>query len=416
MRKAQRWLWTASGVLAMACGSGASGDANDSVPEFTLSPPDPDAMAASPEPAPGDGAGADPGMAPGADDAAGTGGTSETNLPDDTAFEGDTGEPDGVTPSADMQPPADMAPAPDAILDACDVAPVNPNATIQARKLLCFLHSINGKSVLSGQQETSWRNPQDDIDYIFDNTGEYPAILGGDLLYPNGTTDRAIAYWREGGIPMLRYHMGAPPLNDSYDNSMGRADIAAVLTNGTDEHDSFMSKLDYAAGELQQLQDAGAAVLWAPFHESQPNGWFWYAKGSSEQLVQMWRLMFDYLTKTKGINNLVWIFPSSGSPNASIYPGKAYADLAGPDTYGTNQPFTRLYGTARGVFGDNMPIPLHETGTIPDPTAMFDGNAAPWVLFSVWAGYEKSANSVANLQRTYGHERTINRADLPSFD
>ncbi len=360
-------------------------------------------MAANPEPAAID----DPGMAPVGGD---TSAPSEASLPDETPFEAGMPEPGGV------MPPAGMAATPDAILDACDVAPVNPNATIQARKLLCFLHSINGKSVLSGQQETSWRNPQGDITYIFDNTDEYPAILGGDLMYPNGTTDRAIAYWNAGGIPMLRYHMGAPPLNDSYDNSMGNANIGAVLTEGTAQHTSFMSKLDFAADELQRLEDAGAAVLWAPFHESQPNGWFWYAKGSSDQLVQMWRLMFDYLTETKGLDNLVWIFPSSGNPNASIYPGKAYADLAGPDTYGTNQPFTRLYGNARGVFGDTMPIPLHETGTIPDPGAMFEGNAAPWVLFSVWAGYQRTANSVANLQRTYGHERTINRGDLPSFD
>ena len=87
--------------------------------------------------------------------------------------------------------------------------------------------------MLSGQQETSWSNPQNDINYIRDNTGEFPAILGGDLLYPNGTTDRAIAYWNAGGIPMLRYHMGAPPLGDSYDNSMASSNIAAFGSGRT---------------------------------------------------------------------------------------------------------------------------------------------------------------------------------------
>lgn len=414
-------MWAGSGLLALACGSGGPGGGTESVPRFDLGPSAPDALVPNPaaEGDPGSAATPDQGMAAGAGDTPSD--RVETNLPAGTPLEGATTEPEGMTPGAatppgDASDPAQPGDANTGDLPACGVVPVNPNATAQARNLLCYLYSIYGNFVLSGQQETSWANPQNDIDYIRDNTGEFPAILGGDLLYPNGTTDRAIAYWNAGGIPMLRYHMGAPPLGDSYDNSMGSSNIAAVLTEGTAENRSFMSKLDYAARELQRLEDAGAAVLWAPFHESQPNGWFWYAKGNSEQLIQMWRIMFDYLTQTKGLDNLIWIFPSSGSPNASIYPGTAYSDLAGPDTYARNQPFTQLFRTARGIFGETVPIPLHETGTIPDPEAMFNNNAAPWVLFSVWAGYEMSNNSVADLQRAYTHERTLNRDDLPSFD
>ena len=93
----------------------------------------------------------------------------------------------------------------------CSVSPVNPNATPQARKLLCYLYSLYGKNVLSGQQETSWSNPANDVNWYNTNVGKYPAILGGDYLYPSGTTSRAQAYWNAGGITMIRYHMGAPP-------------------------------------------------------------------------------------------------------------------------------------------------------------------------------------------------------------
>ena len=408
-------MWAGSGLLALACGSGGAADGTDFVPFSDPGPSAPDALVPSPaaEEDPGTTGAPQPGVAAGEGDTAAPSNTSEGSLPAGTPLAGGTTDPEGMTQPGTATPPGD---ATEDGMATCGVVPVNPNATAQAKNLLCYLYSIYGNFVLSGQQETSWSNPQGDIDYIRDNTGEFPAILGGDLLYPNGTTDRAIAYWNAGGIPMLRYHMGAPPLDDSYDNSMGSSNIAAVLTEGTADNRSFMSKLDYAARELQRLEDAGAAVLWAPFHESQPNGWFWYAKGNSDQLIQMWRIMFDYLTQTKGLDNLIWIFPSSGSPNASIYPGTAYSDLAGPDTYARNQPFTQLFGTARGIFGETVPIPLHETGTIPDPEAMFNNNAAPWVLFSVWAGYEMSNNSVADLQRAYTHERTLNRDDLPSFD
>ncbi len=87
------------------------------------------------------------------------------------------------------------------------------------RTSLCYLYSVYGSKVLSGQQETSWSNPQADIDYYVSTVGKHPAILGGDYLYTNGTTSRAQAYWAAGGISMMRYHMGAPPLSDTHDRA-----------------------------------------------------------------------------------------------------------------------------------------------------------------------------------------------------
>ena len=110
-----------------------------------------------------------------------------------------------------------------ATTSACGVVPVDPNATPQAKKLLCYLY-IYGKNVLSGQQETSWSNPAGDMSFYTSSIGKAPAILGGDFLYggpePGHYTSRAQAYWAAGGISMIRYHMGAPPNSDSYANSM----------------------------------------------------------------------------------------------------------------------------------------------------------------------------------------------------
>jgi hypothetical protein len=297
---------------------------------------------------------------------------------------------------------------------SCNVNPVNPNASPQARKLLCYIYSLYGKNVLSGQQETSWSNPANDISWYVTNVGKSPAILGGDYLYPSGTSTRAIAYWQAGGLTMIRYHMGAPPNSDTYENSMLSANITNVLTNGTTENNSFKSKLDYVAAELQKLEDAGAAVLWAPFHEYQPGGWFWWSKGSATQFTQLWQYMYDYLTTTKGLNNILWLAPSSGSPNGSWYPGKSYVDLAGPDTYASNPPFTSLYSSARNVIGATVPIPLHETGVVPQPSTMFP-SAAPWVLWNIWAGYQTSNNSLANIQSAYSSPYTITRDEVPNL-
>ena len=105
------------------------------------------------------------------------------------------------------------------------------------------------------------------------------------------------------------------------------------------------------ATEIQKLKDANVAVLWAPFHEYQPNGWFWWSKGTSAQFIQLWQYMFNYLTTTKGLNNILWLMPFSGSPGAGYSPGKAYVDISGGDTYGSNQPFTSLYASCCNIIG-----------------------------------------------------------------
>jgi hypothetical protein len=302
----------------------------------------------------------------------------------------------------------------------CGAAPINPNATRQARNLLCYLQRQYGHYVLSGQQETSWdRNPDIDVDYINAHTGKYPAIRGADFLYPNGTTTRAQAWWNAGGIPMICYHMGAPRLSDTFANSKTAAPdgIDAVLTPGTASYTSFLGKLDYAAGELQKLQAANVAVLWRPFHEAGGN-WFWWSMEGGAQYVRLWTFMYDYFTNTKGLNNLVWLHPFDGSPPAAFYPGKNYVDIAGADTYANSQPFTSMFNSTRAIVGTTIPIALHENGLMPDPDTMFgSGTKTPCVLFNTWVGtYLTETNAVAYLQTVYASPYTITRDEVPSLN
>jgi hypothetical protein len=308
----------------------------------------------------------------------------------------------------------------------CSVAPVDPNATQQAKNLLCYLYSIYGKKVLSGQQETSWSNPANDISYYTGNSsiGKAPAILGGDFLYTGTgtasqgtTTSRAQAYWAAGGLTMIRYHMGAPPNSDSYANAMLKytsAQCVNVITSGTAENTSYISKLNGIAANLQTLQTAGVPVILALFHETQQMGWFWWSTCSNTQFIALYKYTYNYLMNTKGIHNIIRLMPYSGSPTASYYPGKDFVDLTGGDTYGTNVPFTGLYSTMRGIGGTTIPLTLHETGVVPQPSSMFP-TAAPWLLWNVWAGYETSNNTVATMASAYSSPYTITRDEIPNL-
>jgi beta-mannanase len=328
------------------------------------------------------------------------------------------------------------------------VTPVTPNASTQTKNLLCYLYSLKGNHVLSGQQEANWNANPTDISWYSSNIGKFPAILGSDFLYRDGdscaqvtpSTTRAIAYWNAGGLTMFRYHMGMPGsgLTCSADCFSGGANCAEpttppnaafftnVVTEGTPENTSLKAKLDYVAVQIGAMQAANVPVILAIYHETQPNGWFWWAEtASGPAFVNLWTYTFNYLTKTKGLTNIVWLMPFSGAPSSAFYPGKALADIGGPDEY--SKPTNLLtfnassnYGPAVGVFGGTMPMALHETGAVVQPDSMFP-TAAPWILFNVWATYENTViggfayNTLASMQAAYASQFIVTRDKVPNL-
>ncbi|HEX8627300.1 MAG TPA: glycosyl hydrolase [Catenuloplanes sp.] len=301
----------------------------------------------------------------------------------------------------------------------CSVAPVNPNATPQARRLLCYIASQYGNHILSGQQESTWiGGPDYEMNYIRNTTGKLPAIRALDYGDSKDYASRAIAWWNAGGIPMVGYHMGAPTHPDTYEGTQVRGvSINRTLTPGTAEHTSFMQRLDGAAAELQKLQAAGAAVIWRPFHEA-GGTWFWWSMEGGAQYNRLWNYMYNYFTNTKRLNNLVWLHGYNGSPQASFYPGKQVVDIGGADTYAGNGnygPLTSMYNAVRGIVGGTVPIALHENGPIPDPDQLQSAGAR-WVLFGTWHGTHLTvSNSQDHLRKVYGHAYVVTRDELPNL-
>ncbi len=302
---------------------------------------------------------------------------------------------------------------------ACSTAPVNPNANARARNLLCYVVSQYGNHVLSGQQESTWiGGPEYEMEYIRRNTGRYPAIRSLDYGDSKDFASRAIAWWRAGGIPMIGYHMGAPTKPDTYEGTQMAVSINAVLSPGTAEHASFVQRLDGAAAELKKLKDAGVPAIWRPFHEA-GGTWFWWSKEGGSQYNHLWRFMFDYFTRTRGLDNLIWLHGFNGSPQASFYPGKSYVDIDGADTYAGNgnyDPQKAMYVSNRAVVGSSIPIALHENGPIPDPGRL-QSSGARWVLFNTWHGNHLTvSNSVSHLNTVYNHSYVITRDEVPNLN
>ena len=99
--------------------------------------------------------------------------------------------------------------------------PVNKNATPEARNLLHYLYSINGKYMLAGQHNYN-EQPNRFSDSAFAITGKYPAVWGTDFIW-NGTKDNgpaivteAIKKWKGGSFVTLMWHQGRPTDNPPF--------------------------------------------------------------------------------------------------------------------------------------------------------------------------------------------------------
>lgn len=221
--------------------------------------------------------------------------------------------------------------------------PVNKNANSDAKALLKYLSSIYGNHILSGQQD------QASLDWVTQNIGKTPAILGVDLMdYTESRTsrgasstdvDKAIAFAQRGGIVTFCWHWGAPTgLYDTADHPWYSGfytdatdfNIETALADTTNANYTLLMKdIDSIAVQLKKLQDAGVPVIWRPLHEAE-GAWFWWGAKGPEPAKKLWGILYDRLTNQHGLNNLVWEW---NSVKTEWYPGNNLVDVVSADTY-----------------------------------------------------------------------------------
>jgi len=223
-------------------------------------------------------------------------------------------------------------------------SPANPHANAQTKAVLKYFQSLEGRSnkrLLSGQfSNFGDRANLRLLENIHDQTGHWPAIFGADYAGRGGISSEApnqaaIEYWRQGGLVTLSTHLYNPartnaPAGGLRDNDV---DLNTLLDTRTETHARWLHELDQIAEGLQQLQTNGVVVLWRPFHEM--NGdWFWWDGKDPDTFKKLWRQEFDYFTRTKGLDNLLWVYSPNHRTNTAVYyPGGCYVDLVGLDAY-----------------------------------------------------------------------------------
>lgn len=292
----------------------------------------------------------------------------------------------------------------------------NPNASPEAKALYKYIQAMSGQQILSGQMWSNYAG--DELAYIQTETGKQPAIRGMDFITQsqnNAEVQRAIDWWRSGGIPTIMWHWGAPSKGEGYDASLMTIDINRCFQVGTAEYNAFWSELRLKADLLQRLRDANVPVLWRPFHELNGN-WFWWGKGGSTQFKRLWTTMYNYLVNDRGLNNLIWVLCYTGSPDGNWFPGNQYVDIAGADTYttSTGSQLGMFNATKNATGGNAMPIAYHECGTPPNP----DQCRADGAMWSWWMEWHSS--HLFNLDKNYlrflyNHSLVITKDEVPNI-
>ncbi len=318
-------------------------------------------------------------------------------------------------------------------LVAAVLEPANPNANAKARAILNYFQDLNrrhDKRLLSGQftdtgNSASLRLPNE----IHDLTGQWPALIGvdyadfqkGSLTWetPNQT---ALEYWNQGGLVTVSAHLYNPANPNGGGLRDKGVDLKDLLAPDTETHARWMQELDRLAAGLEQLKRAGVVVLWRPFHEMN-GGWFWWGAKEPETFIQVWHHMFDYFTKTKKLDNLLWVYsPNHGNQTGVYYPGDRYVDLVGLDAYTDFVDTNHIHGYAE-VARLGKPFGLTEFGPhgSRNPPGDYDylrfiagvTNDFPQAVFFMCWNWKWSLARNTHTKELLAHPWIINRADLP---
>ena len=324
----------------------------------------------------------------------------------------------------------------------------DPEATIQAKRLFNYMRDVYGKKIITGQMENAWDDSFNQLQQVYDKTQKYPALMGFDFMNytslgwsaRNKQTERAVSFWNgldyngnqitnNQGIVAFCWHWRNPTASRGKTGSFAPKETSFRIPYDTDknewktdseEYKEIIADLDVIAKELLKLQYAEVPVIWRPMHEGAGNlglygntgtAWFWWGAGNStkyneakkeysvsnnedvcaECYVELWKLMYNYFTKTKGVHNLIWLW---NGQNKKFYPGSEYVDMIGVDIYPRNNDYSSQSSsyTKYANIDITKPVALSECGVIPSLEKM-ESDGAWWSYFMVWNDSKKEENA-----------------------
>ncbi|MBR6420425.1 MAG: beta-mannosidase [Oscillospiraceae bacterium] len=317
----------------------------------------------------------------------------------------------------------------------------DPDAFDNSKRLYKFLRDCYGRYTITGQYCDKGKFGTE-MNLIHEETGEYPAILGLDMIdytpsrvQYGGGTGKAVDYAKDfylnsGGIVTMAWHWNAPDayLINTGDHPWYSGFYAEHCTldldkiaDGTDAagKDALLADIKAIAEAMEPLREAQVPVLWRPLHEAS-GGWFWWGNCKKESYLWLWNLVYDQMVNVYGLHNLIWVW---NGQDKEWYPGDKTVDIVGMDIYADKHAYASQSSTFSELTGwssERKLIALSENGVMPDPELIQRDNAV-WNWFATWSGefvqeYTRATEAYTEFamwDKVYQSEDTLTLDELP---
>lgn len=329
------------------------------------------------------------------------------------------------------------------------VSVVGKNTGIHTIGTMKYLTDMYGVRMLTAQNVTPGTNAE--IDAVYTETGRYPAIRCGDLMYSSRFADEessdiaakeielALEWGRNGGIISMGWHWYAPDESGAYyanetdfdisdapnEESIAEMDIEQIegLYNSGRISEScylLVQDIDHMAGVMKQFRDELQTVIFQPIPDGDSRLYWW--SGDADAYKWLWRLTFTRMNRYHGLNNLIWVWNGS---DAAYYPGDDYCDIIGQGLYmNTSASYAGRFAAMAHLSPTAMkPVAITGCDKLPNAGYCKRDNAL-WMWIAPASGeysihsdgsYSETYNSWQSLNDIYNSRSCVTRDELPDL-
>ena len=297
---------------------------------------------------------------------------------------------------------------------------------------LNHLLKIRGSATLAGQHNKEPNSePNKWTKWVQTNIGKSPALWSGDFLFGQedinhrGTMiEEAKRQWDQGAMISILWHACSPASPEpcrwrAVKRKLTDDQWQQLFVDDSELNKSLIVRLDELAKHLQLLEDNHVEVLFRPFHEMNQAEFWWGGRKGPEGSAKLFRYVHDYLTKTKGLNNLIWVydlqdFPTLASDVHDYDPGKEYWDVLALDVYRSDgKAYTQEKYNIMEAHAQEKPFAIGECDILPTSEEL--KMQPKWAFFMCWAELLPAKNNLDQIKSVYNSSHIITLDQMPGW-
>jgi len=339
---------------------------------------------------------------------------------------------------------------------------------VNAPNLEHWFKDSQGNEFLRYDPNYKGTGPSVFTNYTQSITKKFPGLWSGDFLHdwPNNNLanrkrmiEEAAKQYENGALVNIMYHACSPRLTTRREEDRTSPEFGKILDadcpwddltygprskldanewtsliNGTPVKDeqgndvrdeqgnvinlkmNWLGRLDLIAEHLQVLKDKNVEVMFRPLHEMNQGAFWWGGRDGTRKLYQ---ITHDYLTKTKGLTNLIWVWnfiDQAGFSDklvSSYNPGDSYWDIATLDFYDGETVEERYAQDKYAVMvraANGKPIGIGECSVLPSVEILT--NQPKWSFFMSWSeetfiNTGHGTNTNGDIEAVYNSDKVL---------